>query len=138
MNYVYSPSENLFYAKDWIDDYGDSYPADAIDVDESVFIEYTSAAPVGKVRVAGKKGMPQWADEPPLTHEQHVAIAESQKQTLIAEASEKTELWRTQLMLGIITVEDKASLKEWMLYVKKVQATDTSSGTDISWPEKPQ
>ncbi|WP_274371916.1 tail fiber assembly protein, partial [Morganella morganii] len=91
MNYVYSPSENLFYAKDWSDDYGDSYPSDAIDVDESVFIEYTSAAPVGKVRVAGKKGMPQWADEPPLTHEQHVAIAESQKQALIAEASEKTE-----------------------------------------------
>ncbi|KJF75983.1 hypothetical protein UA45_20925, partial [Morganella morganii] len=126
-----------FYAKDWIDDYGDSYPADAIDVDESVFIEYTSAAPVGKVRVAGKKGVPQWADEPPLTHEQHVAIAESQKQVLIAEASEKTELWRTQLMLGIITDEDKASLKEWMLYVQKVQAVDPSPGAAVVWPIPP-
>lgn len=74
---------------------------------------------------------------PPLAHEQHVAIAESQKQALIAEASEKTELWRTQLMLGIITDEDKSSLKEWMLYVQKVQALDVSIAPDIIWPVKP-
>ncbi|EMJ9774524.1 tail fiber assembly protein [Morganella morganii] len=74
---------------------------------------------------------------PPLTHEQHVAIAESQKQALIAEASEKTELWRTQLMLGIITDEDKSSLKEWMLYVQKVQKADTSTAPDIDLPMKP-
>ncbi|HAT1525199.1 TPA: tail fiber assembly protein [Morganella morganii] len=74
---------------------------------------------------------------PPLTHEQHVAIAESQKQALIAEASEKTELWRIQLMLGTITEEDKASLKEWMLYVQKVQAIDVSTAPDIFWPVKP-
>lgn len=74
---------------------------------------------------------------PPLTHEQHVAIAESQKQALIAEASQKTQLWQTQLMLGIITEEDKASLKEWMLYVQDVQAVDPSLGAGLVWPTPP-
>ncbi|WP_241770837.1 tail fiber assembly protein [Morganella morganii] len=74
---------------------------------------------------------------PPLTHEQHVAIAESQKQALIAEASQKTQLWQTQLMLGIITEEDKASLKEWMLYVQEVQAVDPSLGAAVVWPTPP-
>lgn len=74
---------------------------------------------------------------PPPTQEQYIEIAEREKQVLIAEASEKTELWRTQLVLGIITDEDKASLKEWMLYVQKVQAIDVSTAPDIFWPVKP-
>nr|WP_080728216.1 tail fiber assembly protein [Morganella morganii] len=47
-------------------------------------------------------------------------------------------MWQTQLILGIITDEDKASLTEWMLYVQKVQAVDTSAAPDIIWPEKPE
>ncbi|WP_425313329.1 tail fiber assembly protein [Morganella morganii] len=36
-----------------------------------------------------------------------------------------------------MTDEDKASLKEWMLYVQKVQALDVSTDADIIWPVKP-
>lgn len=75
---------------------------------------------------------------PPVTKEQHIADAEAKKQTLITEATQKTQLWQTQLMLGIITDEDKASLKEWMLYVQKVQVADVSAAPDIDWPQKPQ
>lgn len=75
---------------------------------------------------------------PKLTKEQHVLIAEEKKQQLIDEANQKTQMWQTQLMLGIITDEDKASLTEWMLYVQKVQAVDTSTAPDIIWPEKPE
>lgn len=74
---------------------------------------------------------------PQVTKEQLIAEAEAKKQALIAEASQKTQLWQTQLMLGIITEEDKASLKEWMLYVQGVQAVDTSIAPDIIWPTKP-
>ncbi len=74
---------------------------------------------------------------PPVTKEQHIADAEAKKQALITEATQKTQLWQTQLMLGIITEEDKASLKEWMLYVQKVQAIDVSTAPDIDWPVKP-
>ncbi|WP_395597477.1 tail fiber assembly protein [Morganella morganii] len=74
---------------------------------------------------------------PPKTKEQLIAEAEAQKQHLIAEASQKTQMWQTQLLLGIITEEDKASLKEWMLYVQHVQAVDVSTAPDITWPVKP-
>lgn len=74
---------------------------------------------------------------PPVTEEQLIAEAEAKKQALIAEASQKTQLWQTQLILGIITEKDKASLKEWMLYVREVQAVDTYSALDITWPVKP-
>ena len=75
---------------------------------------------------------------PPLTKGQQIDYSEEKKQTLIAEATDKTELWRTQLALGIITDKDKASLTKWMLYVQKVQAVDTSAAPDIIWPEKPE
>lgn len=76
--------------------------------------------------------------QPKLTHEQLIEQAEAQKQMLITEANQKTQIWQTQLMLGIITAEDKTSLTEWMLYVQKVQAVDTSTAPDIIWPEKPE
>ena len=44
------------------------------------------------------------------SHEQLIAEAEKQKQALISSANQKTQLWQTQLMLGIITEGDKASL----------------------------
>ncbi|WP_368894853.1 tail fiber assembly protein, partial [Morganella morganii] len=91
----------------------------------------------GKVRVAGKDGLPAWDDIPAPTKEQLIEQAEARKQYLIAEASQKTQLWQTQLLLGIITEEDKASLKEWMLYVQKVQAVDSSLGADVVWPTPP-
>ncbi len=74
---------------------------------------------------------------PPVTKEQQIAEAEAKKQALISEASQKTQLWQTQLILGIITEEDKASLKEWMMYVQEVQAVDVSTDADIDWPVKP-
>lgn len=74
---------------------------------------------------------------PPKTKEQLIAEAEAQKQHLIAEASQKTQMWQTQLLLGVITEEDKASLKGWMLYVQHVQAVDVSTAPDITWPVNP-
>ncbi|ELB3891416.1 tail fiber assembly protein [Morganella morganii] len=74
---------------------------------------------------------------PPMTKEQLIAEAEVKKQMLISDANQKTQMWQTQLMLGIIAEEDKASLKEWMLYVQEVQTVDTSTAPDIDWPVKP-
>ncbi|HBN5712207.1 tail fiber assembly protein [Morganella morganii] len=137
--YLFSATENAFYPYELRESYeaAGTWPEKGIDVDESVFFEFTQNVPDGKMRDSDKKGNPVWVDIPPLTHEQYVAIAESQKQALIAEATQKTQLWQTQLMLGIITDEDKASLKEWMLYVQKMQAVDPSLGADVVWPTPP-
>ncbi|HFS7102325.1 TPA: tail fiber assembly protein, partial [Morganella morganii] len=90
----------------------------------------------GKVKEIDEKEALLIANPPP-TKEQLIEQAEQQKQALIAEASQKTQLLQTQLMLGIITDEDKASLKEWMLYVQEVQAVDSSLGAGIVWPTPP-
>ncbi|XKD93667.1 tail fiber assembly protein [Morganella morganii] len=108
------------------------WPDDIVAVDGDVMHEYAGIPPGGKRLGADKKGKPAWVDIPPLTHEQYVAIAEAQKQALIAEANQKTQLWQTQLMPGIISEKDKASLKEWMLYVQEVQAVDISTASGSS------
>ncbi|WP_277966927.1 tail fiber assembly protein [Pantoea trifolii] len=67
-----------------------------------------------------------------------VSDAEAEKASLIAEANSVTQAWQTQLLLGIITDGDKASLTKWMQYIQAVQAVDVSAAPDISWPVKPE
>ncbi|MDW7796076.1 tail fiber assembly protein [Morganella morganii] len=130
----YSNETNGFYDSEIN---GDDIPQDVVEITDETWMELLSGQEEGKVISADENGYPVLIDPPPLSHERHVAMAESQKQALIAEASQKTQLWQTQLMLGIITDEDKASLKEWMLYVQEVQAVDPSLGAAVVWPTPP-
>ncbi len=68
------------------------------------------------------------------TAQENAAAAE--KAALISAANLKTQLWQTQLMLGIITDSDKSALITWMQYVQAVQAVDTTA-VDITWPPIP-
>ncbi|HCB1766884.1 TPA: tail fiber assembly protein, partial [Citrobacter braakii] len=78
---------------------------------------------------------------PPPTAEEikasAIAAAEQQKSQLLAEASEVTRGWQTDLLLGSISDADKAKLIEWRAYVKKLEAVDISSAPDIKWPTPP-
>ncbi|YAW66776.1 tail fiber assembly protein [Morganella morganii] len=136
--YFFSPSTVSFYPEAMLDDYRDAgtLPDDLVGVESKVFAEFSGTPPDGKVRGV-LKGKPAWVDIPPLTAEELIQQAEETKQRLIAEASQKTQLWQTQLMLDIITDEDKTSLKEWMLYVQEVQAVDPSLWTAVVWPTPP-
>lgn len=107
-----------------------------IDVDSSNEDSWENSIKKGWTEISREEA--EKITNPPATKEQLTEQAEQQKQALIREANQKTQLWQTQLMLGIITAEDKASLTEWMLYVQKVQAVDTSTAPDIIWPEKPE
>lgn len=129
-----------FYPLDMKDDYesAGSWPDDAVKLTQNEKDKYwLKTAPVGKM-LGCKNSKPCWVSIPPPTKAELTEQAELKKQALITEANQKTQLWQTQLMLGIITDEDKASLTEWMLYVQKVQAVDTSTAPDIIWPEKPE
>ncbi len=84
------------------------------------------------------QGLPQLIDIPAPTQEELIAEADAEKASRIAEANNVTQMWQTQLMLGIITPEDKAKLTEWMQYVQVVQEIDTSKAPDITWPDKPE
>ncbi|WP_213322545.1 tail fiber assembly protein [Klebsiella aerogenes] len=69
--------------------------------------------------------------------------AEDKRQQLIASASDTISLWQSELLLGVINDEDKASLIQWMAYIKALQVLDFSDMDDetgydaIVWPEPP-
>ncbi|HAW7474150.1 TPA: tail fiber assembly protein [Escherichia coli] len=80
----------------------------------------------------------EWVTDTKAQHAADVEAAEQQKAALLAEAQTTISLWQTELQLGIISDEDKASLIAWMKYIKAVQVVDTSKAPDITWPDKPE
>ncbi len=59
------------------------------------------------------------------TEEEQRQQAENEKQFPANLSSDKTQLWDSQLRLGIISDENKQKLTEWMLFAQKVESTDT-------------
>ena len=135
----YSPKNNAFYPLDLKQDYvsAGSWPSDAIEVDESIFLTFSSTPPVGKVRVAGEDNLPSWGDIPPPTAEELIAQAEAKKTGLISDAKKTISIWQSELLLGEISDDDKASLTGWISYIKALQKVDSSKGPDIVWPDAP-
>ena len=80
----------------------------------------------------------KWVADDDEKHAADVAAAEQQKTNLLNAANSKISLWQTELQLGIISDEDKASLIAWIGYIKAVTATDTSTAPDIEWPDMPE
>ncbi|EAA7136949.1 tail fiber assembly protein [Salmonella enterica] len=80
----------------------------------------------------------EWVTDTEAQQAADVEAAEQQKVALLLEAQATISLWQTELQLGIISDEDKASLIAWMNYIKAVQAVDTSKAPDITWPDKPE
>ncbi|EIA1540267.1 TPA: tail fiber assembly protein [Enterobacter asburiae] len=80
----------------------------------------------------------EWVTDTEVQQAAEVEAAEQQKAALLLEAQATISLWQTELQLGIISDEDKASLIAWMNYIKAVQAVDTSKAPDITWPDKPE
>lgn len=67
-----------------------------------------------------------------------VKEAEQKKSALLNKAQSTISLWQTELQLGIISDDDKASLIAWMKYIQALNAVDTSAAPDIEWPERPE
>ncbi|HFP3565262.1 TPA: tail fiber assembly protein, partial [Escherichia coli] len=69
--------------------------------------------------------------------------AESQRSALISDAKETISLWQSELLLGIISDDDKESLTEWLSYIKALQGLDLSDVADEEsynatvWPDEP-
>ncbi|WP_447867172.1 tail fiber assembly protein [Rahnella bonaserana] len=74
--------------------------------------------------------------QPAPTQEELTAEAKKQKAQILQTINETTQMWQTQLLLGIITDDDKANLTSWMKYAQQVQAVDTSK-SPVIWPETP-
>lgn len=80
----------------------------------------------------------KWVTDADAQKQAEVAEADKQKSALISSANAVTQVWQTQLLLGIISDADKSRLTEWMKYIQAVQAIDVSTVPDITWPLKPE
>lgn len=80
----------------------------------------------------------EWVTDTEAQRAADAEAADQQKAALLSEAQSTISLWQTELQLGIISDEDKASLISWMKYIKAVQAVNTSKAPDITWPDKPE
>lgn len=73
-----------------------------------------------------------------LPEPDYVAIAENEKQALIDKATTAIIVWQTKLMMGRkLTAKETASLNASMDYIDELNAIDTSTAPDITWPEAP-
>lgn len=79
----------------------------------------------------------EWVTDTEEKHEVDIETAEQQKAALLAKAQTTIGLWQTELQLGIISDEDKASLISWLTYIKQLQVVNTSMAPDIEWPIPP-
>ncbi|WP_407904889.1 tail fiber assembly protein [Escherichia coli] len=70
--------------------------------------------------------------------------AEDERDALLQQASIMTSEWEKDLLLGLISDEDKEKLKAYRIYAKSLQAMDFSTITDktsynaIEWPVSPE
>ncbi|HFF9407524.1 TPA: tail fiber assembly protein [Escherichia coli] len=70
--------------------------------------------------------------------------AEDERNALLVRASTRTGEWEKDLLLGLISDEDREKLKAWRIYAKSLQAMDLSTITDktlynaIEWPVSPE
>jgi hypothetical protein len=131
----YSKSQSGFLPSDT--DYGERTPGDLVEISDELYLSLLDVQSNGKVIVADDDGYPYLSDPPPKTKEQNIADAKSEKERRMQRINSKTQIWQTQLLLGMITDEDKVSLTVWMKYAQKLQATDISDAPDVDWPDEP-
>lgn len=74
---------------------------------------------------------------PEVSHDELVAQADETKQAMLTAARSTISIWQTELQLGVISDDDKASLIGWLAYIKELQAVDTSNAPEITWPLRP-
>ncbi|HIA4363867.1 TPA: tail fiber assembly protein [Klebsiella pneumoniae] len=80
----------------------------------------------------------EWVTDEDAQKSAQVVEAQQKKASLLSEAKSVISLWQTELQLGIISDDDKASLIAWMKYIQALNAVDTSTAPDIEWPVKPE
>lgn len=139
--YIYDAKTNAFYPLMLKADYerSNTWPENGVEVGEDVFLEYVRVNP-GKIRVPGDDGLPTWADAPAPTKDQLIASAEREKQRRIDAANEymQSKQWPGKAAIGRLNGDDLAQYNLWLDYHEALEAVDTSTAPDITWPEQPQ
>ncbi|MDM3162720.1 tail fiber assembly protein [Citrobacter sp. Cf118] len=133
---MYAYANNSFYPFSMREAYevAGSWPATFIEVDDSVFAEFSANTPDGKIRGTGNDGMPAWVDIPPPTQEEIVAEVELKKANLRVLADSEINWRQDAVDAGNATEEETAALSEWKKYRVLLMRVDTAKPV---WPTPP-
>lgn len=138
---MYAFSNGNFYPLSMREVYetSDSWPTEYIEVDESVFTEFSATPPVGKIRGTGDDGMPAWVDIPPPTQAEIIAEAEREKQRRIDAANEfmNSKQWPGKAAISRLKGDELAQYNLWLDYLDALDAVKTASAPDTKWPTPP-
>jgi len=109
---------------------------------EGIFVSELGNYPSNTTTIAPKTPYDKWDGSQWITdvnaqRVENIAIAEKQKSHRLQEAQAAISLWQTELQLGIISDEDKASLIAWLAYIKALKSVDISTLPNINWPVAP-
>ncbi|MCC8232190.1 tail fiber assembly protein [Enterobacter mori] len=136
MTQYFSPTALGFF----VEGVNEVIPEDVVIVSDDVYQEFTSVAwPEGKVIGADDDGQPGWVDAPPLTREQEIIEANAQKQSLIDQTNAyiNRKQWPGKAAIGRLKGDELEQYNEWLDYLDALEAVDTSTAPDISWPYSP-
>ncbi|EAZ8714082.1 tail fiber assembly protein [Salmonella enterica] len=142
-NVIYfSASTCGFYHSGAMSDYilRGTFPDDAVEMtEEEISLFYMVTPPAGKA-LGSSSDRPAWADIPPPTHEELVAAAEREKQLRIATANDfmSSKQWPGKAAIGRLKGEELVQYNLWLDYLDALDAVDTSSAPDITWPAPPE
>ncbi|HDV3818606.1 TPA: tail fiber assembly protein [Escherichia coli] len=139
--YKWSAKHLAFFPESWLSSYEAAGwdLSDLIDVNDDVYMSFTSPPPSGKT-LGAKGGMPAWVDIPPPTHDELVATAEAEKQQRIEQANEfmNGKQWPGKAAIGRLKGEELANYNLWLDYLDALEAVDTSKSPNITWPVPPE
>ncbi|EOZ1555633.1 TPA: tail fiber assembly protein [Klebsiella quasipneumoniae] len=140
-NYYFSPSTISFYPEGISDLYKEAgtLPADITLVTDEAFAIYSGVPPEGKKRGVSDDGLPVWIEIPPLSHVEQVEVANADKQSRIDQTNDyiNGKHWPGKAALGRLSDAEKSQYSSWLDYLDALEAIDTASAPDISWPDSP-
>ncbi|WP_418457858.1 tail fiber assembly protein [Citrobacter braakii] len=108
-------------------------PVDLVEVSQEMHEEFMLGRD-GKIMQPGADDLPVWADIPPLTAEQQLAMAERKKSTLRTIADDEIAWRQDAVDAGIATEKETAALSEWKKYRVLLMRVNTAKPV---WPTPP-
>ena len=131
--YFYSQKENGFFTD------LNKAPSDAVEITTDEWLLLLDGQDNGMKIVSNQEGYPVLTEQPPLSKENLIALADLKKRTLINEANEhmNSRQWPGKAAIGRLKGEELAQYNLWLDYLDALELIDTSSAPDIEWPTPP-
>ncbi|ENO0837885.1 tail fiber assembly protein [Enterobacter hormaechei subsp. steigerwaltii] len=81
----------------------------------------------------------KWATDKEAQHAAAITQAENERQRLLKYADAVMLDWRTELMLGEISDDNRAKLSAWLAYKNEVNSVDVTIDPEhVNWPVPPE